>query len=118
MFSAPGVTCTVDTTGGLTGKTVLKVYKVKEADSTNTIIAVTSNYTYDSALSDTVSPYGDKGFVVQRKGGDAALLKKNNATVALSGQSTTTFQSVVGKKPGEADGTVTAGDTAVALTFP
>jgi hypothetical protein len=29
-----------------------------------------------------------------------------------------TFQSVVGKKPGEADGTVTVGDNTVALTNP
>src|SRR5205823_1682492 len=67
LFSAPGANCTVDTAGALSGNAALKVYKIKETDSTNTIFAVTSNYTYDSALSDTVSPYGDKGFVVQRK---------------------------------------------------
>jgi prepilin-type N-terminal cleavage/methylation domain-containing protein len=116
ILSAPGVTCTVTATGSLGGKSALKVYKIKESDSTNTIFAVTSNYTYDTALTATGAPYGDKGFVVQRKGGDAALLKKNNATVT-TGQETT-FQSVVGKKPGEADGTVTAGDSTVALVNP
>jgi prepilin-type N-terminal cleavage/methylation domain-containing protein len=116
LLSAPGATCTAAADGTLSGKSALKVYKIKEADSTSTIFAVTSNYTYNTALDATGAPYGDKGFVVQRKGGDAALLKKNNATVT-TGQETT-FQSVVGKKPGEADGTVTAGDSTVALTNP
>jgi prepilin-type N-terminal cleavage/methylation domain-containing protein len=121
LLSAPGVTCTATAdiaTNAVTlsGKSALKVYKVKETDSTNTIFAVTANYIYNSALDGTAAPYGDKGFVVQRKGGDASVLKKNNATMT-AGQETT-FQSVVGKKPGEADGTVTAGDSTVALTNP
>src|ERR1043166_6142177 len=118
LLSAPGATCTDSTSSGVTlsGKSALKVYKVKETDSTNTIFAVTANYSYNSTLDGAAAPYGDKGFVVQRKGGDASVLKKNNATVT-AGQETT-FQSVVGKKPGEADGTVTAGDSAVALTNP
>lgn len=114
ILSAPGVTCTVTATGTLGGKSALKVYRVKEADSTNTIFAVTSNYTYNTALVATDAPYGDKGFVVQRKGGDAALLKKNNATGTDS-----SFLSVVGKKPGDPDGTVgQPGDSGVALTNP
>jgi prepilin-type N-terminal cleavage/methylation domain-containing protein len=125
ILSAPGATCTAtSTTAGsppvttvtLGGTSALKVYPVKESDSTNTIFAVTSNYTYNSLLTATGAPYGDKGFVVQRKGGDAAVLKKNNATVT-AGQETT-FQSVVGKKPGEADGTVTAGDPTGTMKFP
>ena len=121
LLSAPGATCTATadaTTGAVTlgGRSGMKIYKIRETDSTNTIFAVTANYTYDSALEATAAPYGDKGFVVQRKGGDAAVLKKNNATVTTGQEST--FQSVVGKKPGEADGTVTAGDSTVALTNP
>ena len=122
LLSAPGVTCTATSDAStsvvtLGGKSALKVYKVKETDATNTIFAVTSNYTYDTALDSNAAPYGDKGFVVQRKGGDAALLKKNNAVLA-SGQQPATFQSSVGKRPGDADGTVTPGDTTVALTNP
>ena len=121
LLSAPGATCTATADAAtnavtLTGRSALKIYKIRETDSTNTIFAVTSNYTYNSTLDATGAPYGDKGFVVQRKGGDAAVLKKNNATVTTGQEST--FQSVVGKKPGEADGTVTAGDTTVALTNP
>lgn len=121
LLSAPGATCTAiadPSTNAVTlgGRSALKVYKVRETDSSSTIFAVTANYTYDTALNATAAPYADKGFVVQRKGGDASLLQKNNA-VATGGQETT-FQSVVGKKPGEADGTVTVGDSTVALTNP
>ena len=38
------------------------------------------------------NPFGDKGFIVQRKGGDASILRKNNATVALSGGNQSVFQ--------------------------
>jgi len=125
LLSAPGAVCTAtSTTAGspptttvtLAGTSALKVYPIKEIDSTNTIFAATSNYTYNSALSSTAAPYGDKGFVVQRKGGDAALLKTNNATVT-SGQGST-FQSVVGKKPGDSDGNPTVGDPTGVLKFP
>jgi prepilin-type N-terminal cleavage/methylation domain-containing protein len=123
LLSAPGTTCTATadpTTNGVTlaGKSGLKVYQVKETDGSNTIFAVTANYTYDTALNSTDAPYGDKGFVVQRKGGDAALLKKNNAT-ATSGQEAT-FQTLVGKRPGDPDGAggVSAGDNSKALQNP
>jgi prepilin-type N-terminal cleavage/methylation domain-containing protein len=121
ILSAPGAICTATadgTTGAVTlsGKSALKVYKVKETDASNTIFAVTANYTYGSALDSTAAPYGDKGFVVQRKAGDAAMLKKNNATTPTGQESS--FQSVVGKKPGEPDGTVTPGDGTVILTNP
>ena len=123
LLSAPGTTCTATAdpttnTVTLVGKSGVKVYQVKETDGSNTIFAVTANYTYDTALNSTDAPYGDKGFVVQRKGGDAALLKKNNAT-ATSGQEAT-FQTLVGKRPGDADGSagVSAGDNSKALQNP
>ena len=127
ILSAPGVTCTVtsDTTStpakvtfGSGSKSALKVYKVQESDSSNTIFAVTANYTYDQPLTTTANPYADKGFVVQRKGGDASILRKNNATATTGSEAT--FQSLVGKRPSDADGAggVSAGDTSVALTNP
>jgi len=127
ILSAPGVTCTVTSDTAATPPTVafgpgsksaLKVYKVRESDASNTIFAVTSNYTYDQALTATANPYADKGFVVQRKGGDASILRKNNA-IATTGTEAS-FQSLVGKRPGDPDGGggVSAGDSAVALTNP
>jgi prepilin-type N-terminal cleavage/methylation domain-containing protein len=79
----------------------LKVYKVQDNNASNTIFAVTSNYTYDTALTAAAKPFADKGFIVQRKGGDAALLRKAQATGTGS-----TFQALVGRIPGDADGTV------------
>jgi len=126
LLSAPGAACTVTATGPdangdytvayAAGAPALKVYKVKDADAANTIFAATKNYTYDTALTSTTSPFGDKGFVVVRKGGDATILRKNNA-VATSGQEGA-FQSSVGKRPGDADGAsgVTPGDNSQDLT--
>jgi hypothetical protein len=101
----------------LSGTSGLKVYPVTSADASNVIFAVTSNYTYNTAFTSSPSnPYGDKGFVVIRKGGDASVLRKNNAT-ATSGQEAA-FESSVGKKPGEAQGTVSPGDPAGVLKQP
>jgi len=112
LLSAPGAACTVNATGPdangdytvtyAAGTPALKVYKVKDADAANTIFAVTKNYTYDTALTSATAPFGDKGFVVVRKGGDASILRKNNA-IATSGQEAA-FQSSVGKRPGYTDG--------------
>ena len=126
LLSAPGSPCTVGSavdanTGAVTvsydaGTPALKVYKVKDADAANTIFTVTKNYTYDTALAAANSPYGDKGFIVQRKGGDANIFRKNSAT-ATAGQEAV-FQSLIGKRPGDVDGAggVSAGDNAVAMT--
>jgi prepilin-type N-terminal cleavage/methylation domain-containing protein len=111
ILSAPGVN--VSFTGGTTDNAgnytpisglttpALKVYKVQDSNPSNTVFAVTANYTYDQALTTTGKPFADKGFVVQRKGGDASLFKKAQAT-----GTGTTFQSLVGRIPGDADGTV------------
>ena len=116
ILSAPGAVCTATSSGSGSSTTVtlggtsgLKVYLVTANDASNVIFAVTSNYTYDTAFAASPpSPYGDKGFVVVRKGGDAAVLRKNNA-IATSGQEAA-FESLVGKKPVEGQGTVTPGD--------
>ncbi len=128
LLSAPGAACTAtgttDPTTGATTVTLagtsagLKVYLVKDSSASNTIFSTTANYSYDTALVSTTSPYGDKGFVVMRKGGDGSVLRKNNAVAAAGATSISTFESVVGKKPGEADGTVTTGDPVGVLKYP
>ena len=125
VLSAPGATCTATTSSGtpitvtLSGTSGIKLYPVTSADASNVIFAVTSNYTYDTAFTSTPpNPYGDKGFVVVRKGGDASILRKNNAAAASGSNGTSAFESSVGKKPGEAQGTVTAGDPPRTLTQP
>ena len=127
LLSAPGAivgaTGTVDATTGVTtvvlsGTTPgLKVYRILDADSANAIFAVSANYTYNTALPATTSPFGDTGFVVMRKGGDAISLRKNNATVA-NYTDCTTFQSAVGKLTGDVDGTLGTESSALVLAFP
>jgi len=125
LLSAPGASCTATATTTtpiavtLSGTSGLKVYPLTSADASNVIFAVTSNYTYDTAFTGTPpNPYGDKGFVVVRKGGDASVLRKNNAAAASGATGTAAFESTVGKKPGEAQGTVTPGDPSNTLKQP
>jgi prepilin-type N-terminal cleavage/methylation domain-containing protein len=115
LFSAPAVICTVSVDNTTTPPTVtfaagsksaLKVYKVKDNDSSNAIFAVSSNYTYNTTITSAGAPFGDKGFIVQRKGGDASILRKSQATGTGS-----TFQSTVGKLPGDNEGTASTNDT-------
>jgi len=125
LLSGPGAivgaTSTTDangvTTVTLTGTPGLKVYEIKDSDSANAIFAVSANYTYNTALPATVSPFGDKGFVVMRKGGDALSLRKNNA-LAASYPNASAFQSAVGKLTGDVDGTLGTEGAASFLAFP
>jgi prepilin-type N-terminal cleavage/methylation domain-containing protein len=128
LLSAPGSPCTVtasapDANGNVTvtyasGTPAFKVYKVSDANAANTLFAMTKNYTYNTALAAGTAPYSNKGFIVVRKGGDASILRANNAT-AISGQEAQ-FQSIVGKRPGDADGSggVTTGDTSTTGVAP
>ena len=111
--AATGITTVV-----LTGTPGLKIYEVHDGDSANTIFAVSANYTYNTALPAATSPFGDKGFVVMRKGGDALSLRKNNATAANYANDPLKFQSAVGKLTGDADGTLGAEGSTLVLAFP
>jgi prepilin-type N-terminal cleavage/methylation domain-containing protein len=127
LLSAPGAivgaTGSVDAATGVTTVTLtgttpgLKVYKLKDADSANAIFAVSANYTYNTALNATTSPFGDKGFVVMRKGGDAISLRRNNA-LASSYTDASAFQSAVGKLTGDVDGTLGTEAGTLVLAFP
>ena len=125
LLSGPGAivgaTSTTDAAGvvtvTLTGTPGLKVYELKDADSANAIFAVSANYTYNTALPATTSPFGDKGFVVIRKGGDCLSLRKNNA-LASNYPNVAAFQSAVGKLPGDLDGTLGTESGTLVLAFP
>ena len=126
LLSGPGAivgaTSTTDATTGvvtvaLTGTPGLKVYEIRDGDSANAIFAVSNNYTYNTALPATTSPFGDKGFVVMRKGGDCLSLRKNNALDATY-PNPSAFQSAVGKLPGDVDGTLGTEGSTLVLAFP
>jgi hypothetical protein len=119
ILNAPGATCNVTTVPGppvsvtLAGKSGLKVYKVKEVDSSSTIFSVSANYSYNAALDPTKIPYGDKGFVVMRKGGDAGAYRKNEATQGGWNNDFNKFAAAIGRLPGDS-----TDDTASSLTNP
>jgi prepilin-type N-terminal cleavage/methylation domain-containing protein len=128
LLSGPGAACGITSSGTgntqtltLSGTSAVKVYPVTEADASNVIFAVSRNYVYDTALAPSSTatpnnPYGDKGFIVQRKGGDASVLRSGNAVVGAAG--IPTFEAQVGKRPGDAQGTVNPGDPSPVLTQP
>jgi Tfp pilus assembly protein PilE len=122
MLSAQGAACMASMSGPpatllLSGKSALKLYKVKNSDPSNTIFAASSNYVYDTPLNPNAVPFGDAGFVVVRKNGDAGVYKKNQATAA-GFDSVEKFQSDIGALPGATKGAVTAGDGGNVLTPP
>jgi len=88
------------------GKSALKVYKVKDVDGSNTIFAGTRNYVYNAAINATDVPYGQRGFMVIHKGGDAAVFKSGQAQLAYWGDCQK-FQSAIGTMPGDVSGTCT-----------
>ena len=84
MVSAQGVTAPLNTAptgltpGTKSGRAII-LYNVSETNDTTTVIFSTSNFTNNTsggtAPLAAALPYGDKGFVVFRKGGDGAVLK-------------------------------------------
>ncbi len=107
ILNAPGTTLQVTAPAsetaevGMTGTSALKVYRISENDASNTIFAASANFTYDTALPAGGVPYGDKGFIIMRKGGDASVFRKNQATKANSGGDIAKYQSAIGVLPVE-----------------
>jgi hypothetical protein len=100
------------------GTAALKVHPVRDADRSNTVFCTTRNYVYDTTIVGGAVPYGTKGFVVIRKGGDGAVFKPGQATVSGWGNDQTKFQSNVGLKHGDTPGTVTPNDPGGTLIYP
>jgi type II secretory pathway pseudopilin PulG len=123
MLSAPGAVCTVTMSGPpatlmLSGKSALKLYKVKASDPSNTIFATSSNYTYGTPLNPKTVPFGDAGFVVVRKNGDAGVYKKIQATPAGYDNNPSRFQAELGALPGAMKDKVEPGDNSTVLIAP
>ena len=85
MCSAPPITATstnvVSSTPGTTRAII--AYQVSETNDSAVVIFSSSNFTNQASPTvplATGKPYGAKGFVVFRKGGDGAVLQNNQAT--------------------------------------
>ena len=101
----------IDQLSGQAGTPALKVWLDQDVMPATTIFCTTMNYIYDTALLGTAVPYGTKGFVTIKKGGDAAIYRVGQAT-ASGWTSGTVFQNSVGQKATDSTGTPTAGDPA------
>ena len=91
MISAPGVVPT-GTTPDAPGKSASVLYQVGESSETATVLFSTANFTNTSsggtAPVATAKPYGNKGIVIYRKGGDGAILQ--------SRQTGSTYTNIIG----------------------
>ena len=68
------------------GSAAFSIYGVQDNNAGDTIFITTQNWDAKSpaALTSEAQPYGDKGFVVVRKGGDGAVYRKEQATNQIS----------------------------------
>src|SRR5438552_216308 len=103
LLNAPGAsfTATVTTVNGVDtltvpgGTSAMKVWPVKDADPATTVFCTTHNYVYDTPIVSTDIPYGVKGFITIRKGGDASVFRVGQAIASGWGAGTiggTAFQ--------------------------
>jgi prepilin-type N-terminal cleavage/methylation domain-containing protein len=130
LFNAPGAAFGAGIAAGppeqliapFTGTASLKVYPVLDSDVANAIFCVSNNYVYDTALAGAGIPYGTKGFITIKKGGDAAVFRSGQAVNTNPPWSNAiAFQNGVGLKGGAGGdpvGTVTVGDPGVVYTYP
>src|SRR5262249_18961275 len=87
LMNAPGAQYTaavtsnggVDSLTGPAGTSALKVWLVGDAAPATSIFCTSRNYTYDNPLASTSIPYGTKGFVTIKKGGDASIYRVGQA---------------------------------------
>jgi prepilin-type N-terminal cleavage/methylation domain-containing protein len=120
LYSAPSAACTVATASGppetvtLGGTSALKVYKIKDVDGSNTIFAATRNYIYNTTVAAGSVPYGQRGFMVIHKGGDASVLKAGQAEQAYWG-TCEKFRAGVGQLTGDTGATCATNDNGTAL---
>ena len=129
MMNAPSASYTatvttnngIDSLSGPAGTAALKIWMVQDIDPATTVFCTSRNYIYDTALVSTDVPYGTKGFITIRKGGDASVFRVGQAT-ASGWTNPTTFQNSVGFKASDSVGTPTAGDPIApgpgVVTFP
>ncbi|MFZ4683402.1 MAG: type II secretion system protein [Terrimicrobiaceae bacterium] len=75
LLSAPGLPRPTTTAVNTKAPTAINVYSLTENSGGDNVFLVTANWSNTTTpLVQSGKPYGDKGFVVFRKGGDGAIL--------------------------------------------
>jgi prepilin-type N-terminal cleavage/methylation domain-containing protein len=119
LLSAPGASPTLNIAAGtglitFTGGTAaIKVHKLVDSDTSNTVFCTSRNYVYNTAIAAGSIPYAQKGFIVMHKGGDGAVFKSGQG-VEGGWPTVEAFRANVGLKTG---GASDVGDPAV-LVYP
>jgi prepilin-type N-terminal cleavage/methylation domain-containing protein len=117
LISAPGAQPTgayvagppEDLTLGGLAPAGLKVHPLLDADPVSTIFCTTSNFVYNTAIVTGAVPYGENGFIVVHKGGDAAIFRGPQAVFTTPPWADAiTYQTNLGFKGG---GVVAGADT-------
>jgi len=80
MLSAPGVLRGTNVSVQSPTPSALSVYNVGESSPMQAAFITTANYTNGQSLSSDAKPFGNKGFVVFRKGGDGLVYQSTQAT--------------------------------------
>lgn len=93
IYTAPGVTAP-DTNNFNSGTIALRIMQTQESSASDQPFVATKNWTPNAALS-TNAPYGDKGFILFRKGGDGGIFTRpTDATNTNVIGTNTTLQSL------------------------
>jgi hypothetical protein len=80
MLSAPGVLRSTNVAVTAATPSALNIYSVGESSPMQSVFITTANYTNGTALDPAAKPYGNKAFVVFRKGGDGLVYQAAQAT--------------------------------------
>lgn len=99
MLSAPGIVVPPNTSpaGLIAGTTrAIVLYPVRETNETSTVLFSSANFTNNDSGGTrplaSAKPYGDKGFIIFRKGGDGSILQAR--------QTGSTFTNIIGPNAG------------------
>ena len=107
----------IDTLSAPTGTAALKIWMIQDVDPSTTVFCTSRNYVYDTAIVAGSVPYGTKGFITIKKGGDAAIYRVGQAT-AGGWTSPTIFQNSVGARAQDGAGLPGTGDPAGTIITP
>lgn len=80
MLSAPGMLRGTNVAPTTATPSALRIFNVGEASAMESVFITSANYTNPSALSSTAKPFGNKAFIVFRKGGDGLVYQATQAT--------------------------------------
>jgi prepilin-type N-terminal cleavage/methylation domain-containing protein len=81
MLSAPGIVRTTNTAVGTVGSNALAILNVGESSTMQSVFIRSENFvTPGTAVLATAKPFGNKAFIVLRKGGDGSVFKGIQAT--------------------------------------